>query len=108
MALKEEEVRDLKAKHGDDLIGLETRDGVTLVFRRPNRQEYNRWFDRRDEHPSTAGLELAQSCVVHPGVTELVTSLDRFPALLMCVGGIIPSLADLAGADRGSEKAKKL
>lgn len=101
-------VEELKAKHGNDLIGINTADGTLLVFRKPRRQEYDRWFDERSQSPSQAGRALALSCIAHPSSEELTAALDAYPALLMCEGGIVGSLAELAGADRGSDKAKKL
>ncbi len=100
-------VAQLKAKHGDALIGVTAADGNMLVFRRPMRAEYDRWFDKRRDKPTEAGRELSQACVVYPDVAALFVALDRQPALLMCSNGIVDAITELAGFD-GVPAPKKL
>lgn len=99
-------IEGLKSQHGPDLCGVKTRDGSILVFRRPTRLEYDRWFDTREKSPSSAARELAQSCIVHPGRDAMIAALDAQPALLMCKGGISDALTDLAGLDQETELKK--
>jgi hypothetical protein len=99
-------VEDLKAKHGPNLCGVKTRDGAVLVFKRPSRQEYDRWFDTRDKAPSSAARELAQACLVYPERNDMIAALEAQPALLMCKGGISDAITDLAGLDQETELKK--
>lgn len=103
--LDDAKIADLKAKH-PELIGVQAASGDTLVFRKPKRLEYDQWFDARDKG-SQAALGLAQQCLVYPERAELLAALDAQPALLMCRGGILDAITDLAGADGGAT-AKKL
>lgn len=105
MALDEKTIEDLKSKHAE-LMSVEE-DGTTLVFRRPTRAEYDRWFDKRNERPTDSARELAQSTLVHPKREEMIELLDRKPALLMCAGGVLDVITKMAGI--GSDPvAKKL
>jgi len=105
--LDEATIAKLKAQHGNDLIAVFTGDGSQLVFRKPSRLEYDRFYDKREDKPSESGRELAQCCVVHPGTDALFSTLDKQPALLMCFNGIVSSITKLAGFE-GVPAAKKL
>lgn len=78
-----------------------------FVFRKPKRQEYNRWFDKRRDAPTEAATELAQSCLVHPERAEYIAALDKRPALLMQDQGFLDVCTDLAGADENSPTKPK-
>lgn len=105
--ISEQKVIELKSKHGDELIEVEAADGTSLVFRKPRRQEYDRWFDTREDKGSAAARELATACLVEPGYEAFIAVLDRQPAFLMCKGGVLDAITDLAGFAGGS-KPKKL
>lgn len=105
--LSENTIRDLKTKHGDNLAAIDCGD-VVLVFRGPTRDEFDRWFDRSSNERTSAARELAQSCVVYPGLDDMRACLDRSPGLLMRKGGILDVVTDLAGFDDQRDKVKKL
>lgn len=105
--LDEKLVMDLKGKHGNDLVAVQCHDGSHLIFRKPKRQEYDRWFDRRAENGSVAARELAQSTLVYPERDGMMAVLDAQPALLMCKNGILDAVTELAGLG-GDAVAKKL
>ena len=96
----------LKLEHGDDLIQFECDEKTTLVFRKPKRAEFDRWFDKRDQG-TAAARELAQSTLVHPGRDDFIAILEKIPGLLMGKAGILDGLIDLTGFG-GSIVAKKL
>lgn len=100
-------ISDLKDKHGD-ISSIEFAGGIEAVFKKPPRQEYNRWYNKRDEDQSGSALILANACLVHPTYQELVQLLDKEPAMLMCKGGVIDAITDLAGVPGDSKKPKKL
>jgi hypothetical protein len=104
------QIAKLKDQHGADLALVEANDGTELVFKKPARAEYNRWFNKREEDPSGAALQLAASCLVHPAYDQMILALDKQPALLMGGGGISAALILLAGVQDGGEirKPKKL
>lgn len=105
-------IDELKAKYGEDnLVAIEAA-GQVMIFRRPTRIEYDRWFDKAssgDKNPSAAARELAQSALVYPTRTDMISVLDKLPAILQCKGGILDSITSLAGMNReGDFVAKKL
>ncbi len=100
-------IAELKTAHGK--IGVVTAaTGGELVFRKPRRAEYDRWFDKREESPTSAARELAQACLVHPDRDGMIALLDEQPALLMCGNGIIDTLTDLAGVSTATTAQKKI
>ena len=100
-------ISQLKSAHGDELGAVEY-DGTMFVFKKPKRQEYNRWFDKRRDAPSEAASELTQSCLVHPAREAFIAALDKRPALLMQEQGFLDVCTDLAGADENAKgKPKK-
>lgn len=106
-------IDDLKAKYGEDNLCALQAAGQLLIFRRPTRIEYDRWFDKAssgDKNPSAAARELVQSALVYPTRTELISVLDKMPAVLQCQGGLLDSVTKLAGrgADQDDFVAKKL
>jgi hypothetical protein len=81
--LDDKKIAELKAKH-KDLQAVETPNG-SLVFRKPSRAEYDRWFDKTQSTPgerTAAARELAQSCLVFPDRDGFIAILDEWPALL--------------------------
>lgn len=111
MALTAEKEAELVSKHGEGNLWLVSAPNATLVFRRPTRVEYDRWFDKtnkKDQSPTVAARELAQAALVFPGADEFRAALDQRPALLMCKGGILDNLTDMAGSDTEDVETKKL
>lgn len=104
--LDEKTIQELKDKHGTDLVAIESKSGP-LVFRKPKRQEYDRWYDTQTQNKTQSGRELAQSTCVYPDVPSMFAAIDAQPALLMRRGGIIDSVCDLAGTE-GEISSKKL
>ena len=102
--LTEEQIKEFKAKHGQ--LAAVTIGETTLVFRKPKRQEYDAWFEKRDEAPAQAALQLAQQCLVQPTYPEMLAALDDQPFALQGADGIMSALLDLAGL--GSVSRKKL
>lgn len=109
-AARQKLISDLKDKHGQNLASVEANDATELIFKSPGRAEYNRWFNKREEDPSGATLQLAAACLVHPAYDQMIATLDKQPALLMGGGGISAALVMLAGVQDGAEirKPKKL
>lgn len=105
--LDAKKVAELKAAHGESLIGVQDKDGTVLVFRKPKRIEYERWLVRSEKDANSAGRELAKACLCHPNEDGLDAVLDKYPALLRRNGGIIASIIDLAGVE-GEVESKKL
>jgi hypothetical protein len=97
-------IQELKAVH-KELVLIETKSGIDLVFRKPKRLEYDQWFDAR-EKGSQAALSLAQQCLVHPSPQEFMEALEDTPGILMCKDGVVDAITDLAGADGGASKKK--
>lgn len=89
-------IAELKGKHGKNLRGVELPNGVTLVFRKPSRMEYDRFTDTvSDSNKSTPARELAKSCLCFPDESALNEALDEYPALLL--NEILLALKDLSG-----------
>jgi hypothetical protein len=103
MPLSDEEIRDLKAKHGNELRAVESGD-ATLVFRKPKRQEYDHWFERREQTPQRAALEFAQQCLVSPDFASFMAALNDKPAILSSNGGVLDALLDMAGLGGATQK----
>jgi hypothetical protein len=101
--LDEAKIAELKSQN-KDLVAIEA-GGNHLVFRKPRRLEFDQWFDKRNE--TSAGLSLAQQCLVFPTAQEFMATLEDRPGILMCSKGIVDSITDLAGMDGGAS-AKKL
>jgi hypothetical protein len=106
--LDEKQIAALKDQHGQDLVLVESNDGDELVFKKPARMEYNRWFNKRGDDPSAACLQLAAACLVHPSYDQMIAVLDKHPALLMKEGGVQSGLVLLAGIGDEVRKPKKL
>jgi malonyl CoA-acyl carrier protein transacylase len=103
--ISEQQIAELKSKHGPDLVLVPVGD-ADLVFRKPTRHEYDRWFDKMqvDKGSSSAhAREMAQATLVHPGKDELSSALDAQPGMLTTT--IIDAITDLAGL--GAKSAVK-
>lgn len=95
--LTEEKIAELKATYGDNLSCVMSPAGP-LVFRKPNRTEFDRWFDKnasKKEESSKNARELAKSCRVYPDEAAFDAAIERTPALLCCE--ILTAITGLAG-----------
>jgi hypothetical protein len=84
--LDEKKIAELKEKHGNVLTLVESPSGP-LVFRKPNRTEYDRWFDKNQSDKTNAtkhARELVKACRVFPDEAGLDAALDATPALTAC------------------------
>lgn len=105
--MEDKQVAELKAQHGQDLVSLDFQ-GTEYVFRKPKRQEYDRWLQRNGEDRITAARELAQACCVAPSAAEMFAAVDAYPAFLQAPGGIVDAVTELAGLTKtGVEATKK-
>jgi hypothetical protein len=104
--MEDAKIAELKQKHGNDLIMVTAPDGTEVVFRPPQRLEYDQWYDKRNDGSAPA-RQLAQSCLVYPDRAAMAAVLDRYPYVLQGKDGFIDVITDLAGAD-GGVTAKKL
>lgn len=102
--LEDAKIAELKSQY-PDIVGLQTANGTVLVFRKPKRLEYDQWFDAR-EKGSQSALGLASQCLVYPDRPGMMAALDAQPALLMCRGGILDAITDLAGMEGGATTKK--
>ncbi len=107
MTISDKQVEELKARHGDNLVGLTASDGTTLVFKRPSRSDFDRWVDGQGRG-TEAARELAQSCLVYPDRDGMISLLDRLPGVLMCHNGILDTITKSAGYESGTTSVKKL
>lgn len=100
MPLDEKTILALKAQHGEDLAAITLPDETQLVFRKPNRMEYERWFDKRTEQPTKSARELCSTTHVWPeGAFQ--AAYDKWPAILTSVGGMLDAVTILAGMSAG-------
>lgn len=104
--LTEEEIAELKAKHGDPLRAVEALN-AWLVFRKPTRHEYDRYTDKLTGDQAkmrSAAWELAQACIVAPDKAALTAAMDAEPTIL--IADILPALNDMAGDGREKRTVK--
>jgi hypothetical protein len=104
--LDEQLIADLKTKHRGELRYVEGKAAV-LVFRMPNRDEYQRFQDKvaADSPGMFRHLkELALCALVHPRGEDLNACLDLEPALMNDEIG--PMLHEMAGVGRERQKGK--
>jgi len=92
--LTDDQIRELKAKHGPKLAHFATELG-DVVFRPPTRAEFERFVDE-GQTASKAGAmtTLVRSCVVLPTPAEFEQMLDRQPAYVL---KFAIKIQDLAG-----------
>jgi len=104
--LTEEQIAELKAKHGDELLVI---DGPTgpIVVRKPIRLVYDKYQDAMVAKTSfsSAAREMAQYCVVFPAYAEFMAALEKEPSLL--TGEVLGAMTELAG-NKVQHDVKKL
>lgn len=103
---KARKIEELKQQHGNDLTELEY-EGHSFIFRKPKRQEYDRWLQRSNEDRTSAARELAQSCIVSPSAQEMFELIDLYPALLQAPNGFVDVITELAGLSKTGVLATK-
>lgn len=104
-------ILDLKEKHGSDLALVEGPKG-TLVFRKPVRSEYDRWFDKNHTNKAESSKnarELVKACIVYPstgpkGEEAVDAALDAKPSLLCAE--FLTAVTGLCGLDEAYEVKK--
>ncbi len=95
--LSVEKIEQLKATHGAALSCVLAKTGP-LVFRKPTRTEYDRWFDKNAANKAESSKnarELAKACRVYPDEAGLDAALEATPAILMCE--VLNAVTGLAG-----------
>lgn len=101
--LDENKIKELKEKHGEELSLVEGPLG-DLVFRKPTRAEYDRWYDKAKpgqvgsaQNYSMACRELCKACLVLPGEEDFNKAIEHKPAILTieCVNAV----TGMAGLD---------
>jgi hypothetical protein len=105
--IPEDKVKELKEQHGE--LVCVTVGGSDLVFRRPNRTEYDRWFDQMQvskEQSSRHARELAKACRVYPDETGFDAAINLKPAALTT--DVINAVTELAGLASEETAIKKL
>lgn len=81
--LSDEEIQDLKQKHGDDLVSIQHPVGL-LVFKKPTKLVWQRFLqaindDRKPDGPPTE--QICVTCCVIPTPEELSQAFLDYPAL---------------------------
>jgi hypothetical protein len=111
MAITPEVVSDLKQKHGDRLVEIQAPDGSSMVFRAPQRAEFDHWQDQigtPGAQRSKVNRELAQQCLCYPDRDGMIAILDKYPGILGGKHGIVDSITDMVGLTEAGALAKKL
>lgn len=106
--LDDKTVEELKAKHGKDLVLIESRKGP-LVFRRPTRAEYDRWHDQVRSDPENAtkhARQLAKATLALPDEAGFDAAIDDQPAILC--REVLDGICELAGLTGERPAVKKL
>ena len=108
--LSDEQISDLKAKHGQKLEVIQNEDGddteqFYVVAKPPSEGEYDRFTVMLldDDQKARAMKTLVRACVVYPEAAELKKMLAERPGL---VGSIGKELAVMAGAARTVSRKK--
>lgn len=99
--LSKEQIADLKAKHGNALISVETPDGAAvLVFKKPSKAvwaAYQENLTREKMSRSNAFLTLVMDCVVLPANgLEASAVFAEFPGMPTAIAGELSKLAGLS------------
>lgn len=105
--IPEDKVKTLKEQHGE--LVCVTVGGTELVFRRPNRTEYDRWFDQMQADKAQASRharQLAKVCRVYPDEAGFDAAIDLRPAALTT--DVINAITELAGLGSEENTIKKL
>lgn len=100
MVPTQEQIDELKAKHGDKLHAVDFDDPVeaTILFKRPSKAVWGRYVDnvsRDTESKTRLGTELVESCVVFPEEAELKQLLADAPGLVLSIVGAISDASGL-------------
>lgn len=96
--LTPEKVSQLKATYGDELRAVETNVGI-ILFRKPKRDEWDRWQDKNlvsKAEASKDARELCQACLAESTYEEMMLAINDKPGLLQ--GEFLTCLLDMAGA----------
>ncbi len=106
MPISQKQIDELKAQHGDTLIGVVVGIDDTFIFKRPSRADFDRWYD--SDRKVAAARELTQACLVYPDRDSYIATLDKMPGVLMCNSGFLDAVVNSAGFQQGSVTLKKL
>lgn len=102
--LTEEQIRELKAKHGaSGLYAFETELGV-VVLRTPTRPEFSRFVDTANQEGgsrSAAMLDLVRACVAYPEPKDFESIIDRRPGYVVQFAAKLQELAGNSGKLEG-------
>jgi hypothetical protein len=104
--LTDEQITELKAKHGSELAAVEGPTG-TLVFKKPTRLVFDKWYDAQLDKSSrsAAARELAQNCLVFPEYALFIAALEAEPSLL---GAEVLQACLLLSGNKEQHDVKKL
>lgn len=83
--ITQEKIDELKAQYG--ALSLVEAPKGDIVFRKPSRGEYDRWFDKNNSDKAKAtqhARELVKACRVFPDEQGLDAILDDCPSLTAC------------------------
>ncbi len=104
--LSEEQIADLKAKHGARLEMISDESGdLEVVVKPPPEAEWDRFTTMLldDEQKPRAMKTLVRSCVVYPEAAELKRLIAEQPGIVSTIGG---QLSEMAGASRAVSRKK--
>ena len=105
--LTAEAIATIKGQFGSELRAVTTSLGI-IVFRKPTREEWDRWQDKNllgKENASRDARELCQSCLAGNCTTpDMLACLDAQPGLLQ--GPFMNAVAAMAGLKDESEVKK--
>lgn len=103
--LSDEDIAQLKAEHGPDLVAVESPSG-TLVFKKPSRPIWADFIDSiaRDRGSKEVAIRrLVLACAVQPKMADMDRVLEQYPAL---PAQVLNDLSDLAGTGNAFEVKK--
>lgn len=104
--MKDEQLKELRAKHGRRCVAMEFRDEVLdethqFAVRPASSGEFDRFVSKASDDRANELNRLARACTVFPEAMELDRLLEEYP-------GLYPKLAEqaleLAGAGSGALK----
>ena len=107
MELTEQQIAELKQKHGGMLMAVEAPDGSTIVIHKPHKADWADFVDtvNRDKASRyTANERLVLKCIAWPSTAEAAAVFNEFPAFAQALSG---EVASMAGA-QDELKTKKL
>ena len=95
----DEQIEELKTKHGNKLYDLELDEPeVTVVFTRPLKAAWDGFVDklgRDEESRSKAMTSLAKACTVFPPQPELVSIIEEYPGVANTIARAIQETVGL-------------